>query len=497
MKQFEDIEKRVDNREPIAIPETAMQHLEAIKPDTSFLGTVVLGPHVVPVVFAKISTRTARKIGFGEGQFLQPNYKWNMIEDLNHDLAGTLSLMRDKQISLHLAMDPAHRATHDFLALIKKTNCFFLDLSVSGGGKIYGTTELMEVDGEHLEWVGRNLLRCRDVPASNNWQAAFKAFLKSRYTNWGDQSLLLVQPEARLVNANFAQVLVNRGETGQPIDVSFLEDRGATFNFDWMRKEHGIHVVDDEGLLTDNKQLRKDLAELRKLNLTEKEVRRRLERMRMKYPGEPLILSTLLKLYRSIDESGQAVDSVLEELSLPGKNSSFAELLLLSTLPREVFSEIIVEEWEYEEAADRLTTDQPLTLDEFLLFEQLMISALVQQQRLPEAIRRFSRLAGFAPKENFIQLLAGEIVKEKIGEQIKRIRKIPPAHCVNCWAEANRPAAELLDGAYRDHISYLRSEMKKKGLGVAPIPSQNGVRIGRNAPCPCGSGKKYKHCCNK
>ena len=21
------------------------------------------------------------------------------------------------------------------------------------------------------------------------------------------------------------------------------------------------------------------------------------------------------------------------------------------------------------------------------------------------------------------------------------------------------------------------------------------VRIGRNDPCPCGSGKKYKHCC--
>ena len=22
-----------------------------------------------------------------------------------------------------------------------------------------------------------------------------------------------------------------------------------------------------------------------------------------------------------------------------------------------------------------------------------------------------------------------------------------------------------------------------------------GKRISRNAPCPCGSGKKYKHCC--
>ncbi|MGD2111880.1 MAG: UPF0149 family protein, partial [Gammaproteobacteria bacterium] len=26
-------------------------------------------------------------------------------------------------------------------------------------------------------------------------------------------------------------------------------------------------------------------------------------------------------------------------------------------------------------------------------------------------------------------------------------------------------------------------------------PSRSGKKIGRNAPCPCGSGRKYKHCC--
>ena len=28
-----------------------------------------------------------------------------------------------------------------------------------------------------------------------------------------------------------------------------------------------------------------------------------------------------------------------------------------------------------------------------------------------------------------------------------------------------------------------------------PIEAQN--KVGRNAPCPCGSGKKYKKCCGK
>jgi preprotein translocase subunit SecA len=47
------------------------------------------------------------------------------------------------------------------------------------------------------------------------------------------------------------------------------------------------------------------------------------------------------------------------------------------------------------------------------------------------------------------------------------------------------------------------SPMAKAGLGSKgnSKPRQAaavaGKKIGRNDPCPCGSGKKYKHCCGK
>ncbi|MCM8828881.1 MAG: SEC-C metal-binding domain-containing protein, partial [Candidatus Omnitrophica bacterium] len=31
--------------------------------------------------------------------------------------------------------------------------------------------------------------------------------------------------------------------------------------------------------------------------------------------------------------------------------------------------------------------------------------------------------------------------------------------------------------------------------GVKQQPVRVGTKIGRNEPCPCGSGKKYKKCC--
>ena len=36
----------------------------------------------------------------------------------------------------------------------------------------------------------------------------------------------------------------------------------------------------------------------------------------------------------------------------------------------------------------------------------------------------------------------------------------------------------------------------RAGGGTAR-PQRAGRKIGRNEPCPCGSGKKYKHCCGR
>ena len=43
---------------------------------------------------------------------------------------------------------------------------------------------------------------------------------------------------------------------------------------------------------------------------------------------------------------------------------------------------------------------------------------------------------------------------------------------------------------------YFRRRYKK--MTADPTPAQlkrRPPRIGRNEPCPCGSGKKFKHCC--
>ena len=45
-----------------------------------------------------------------------------------------------------------------------------------------------------------------------------------------------------------------------------------------------------------------------------------------------------------------------------------------------------------------------------------------------------------------------------------------------------------------------QSNQSERATASAPKPDQvirGDKKVGRNAPCPCGSGKKYKHCCGK
>ncbi len=59
----------------------------------------------------------------------------------------------------------------------------------------------------------------------------------------------------------------------------------------------------------------------------------------------------------------------------------------------------------------------------------------------------------------------------------------------------------LPDSAYIKRLKQ-HYEMFKQAVAAAAMPARNqnridGRRIGRNEPCSCGSGRKYKHCCGQ
>lgn len=55
-----------------------------------------------------------------------------------------------------------------------------------------------------------------------------------------------------------------------------------------------------------------------------------------------------------------------------------------------------------------------------------------------------------------------------------------------------RSRHRILRALYR---SYLKRAGRESTVAPAVMPQLNPGKVGRNEPCPCGSGRKFKHCC--
>jgi SEC-C motif domain protein len=69
--------------------------------------------------------------------------------------------------------------------------------------------------------------------------------------------------------------------------------------------------------------------------------------------------------------------------------------------------------------------------------------------------------------------------------------------------EVEFKAAYVLDGLREEHHELARFEKREgswvyvEGEVIPETVVREGPKVGRNDPCPCGSGKKYKKCCGQ
>ena len=63
--------------------------------------------------------------------------------------------------------------------------------------------------------------------------------------------------------------------------------------------------------------------------------------------------------------------------------------------------------------------------------------------------------------------------------------------------EEQRRAEQSMDFNKSESSGLLnQSDNNAKKINSSPFV-RSEKKVGRNDPCPCGSGKKYKHCCGK
>ncbi|HVG94797.1 MAG TPA: SEC-C metal-binding domain-containing protein [Planctomycetota bacterium] len=99
--------------------------------------------------------------------------------------------------------------------------------------------------------------------------------------------------------------------------------------------------------------------------------------------------------------------------------------------------------------------------------------------------------------------LDGGAVAHAMFDHVAEIRLSPPRRdavpdLVAAFLSDLEDAGRLSGGrALGAQVRASAPAFRDRAEGKTPTLVRPGPKIGRNDPCPCGSGKKYKHCCLK
>jgi preprotein translocase subunit SecA len=87
-------------------------------------------------------------------------------------------------------------------------------------------------------------------------------------------------------------------------------------------------------------------------------------------------------------------------------------------------------------------------------------------------------------------------IADQATSLIFRMEQLDEGFVGSTWVET-AAIHEEAPGATQEFAQHQQQqEQADKSPDARPEPIRNrGQRVGRNDPCPCGSGKKYKNCC--
>mgnify|MGYP000458701698 CR=1 FL=1 len=93
-----------------------------------------------------------------------------------------------------------------------------------------------------------------------------------------------------------------------------------------------------------------------------------------------------------------------------------------------------------------------------------------------------------------LNVIKNDVVKSIMTVQIRSASELDQAS-----ESMNDDLAKLSDVQYQhaDPEKEVAGSTGDRGapIDIQPAPLRTGPKVGRNDPCPCGSGKKYKNCC--
>lgn len=496
MSTSETIVKALGDDHLPLIPREAMDLLESMSLDSAFAGSVFVAKTLVPTLFVKLSAKTASLAGLERNSRFELSYKLLTVEAEFGDTVSMVTLQEGQGRVMHALLDPSNRQVKEFIRLAKQGECFIIDVTVADKKEPYGSYDLYDIDGEHLEWVTRNLVRSANVSASSDWSVAAEAYRSHLGLFSRDILLAFSGTDNQLLHAANSTDFISRGDTDYEPDLDLAMRSITAYELDWLKDQHGIALTDAPAMPV-SPELSVKLNKFSPGSYSPTQIKA-LEVLDNQYPGEAVILFPLLMVYSRNGEKRKS-EKTLRTLNRLALKRTYVALTLLQMMPDDEFLMTFPKEWPKRELTDHpIRGGVPFTPKDFVLFEELCIRHALLKEQAKTAIDRFVRLTEFGASGQVLEAAANKISKSLLFTLLDRTPVLPGKLPNSLLAVKYQPARKLLTDSFWGHVEVLRTKMdiQMKANKVAST-ARSGPRIGRNAPCPCGSGKKYKRCCGR
>ena len=207
--------------------------------------------------------------------------------------------------------------------------------------------------------------------------------------------------------------------------------------------------------------------------------------------------------------------SILEGTAGDDLIGDWIETVVAEAVESEVSSEIPRSAWDWEALHRELTQVYPTALDEskvsggaddvveFAVEEALDAYAKREDELGADLLRQVERSVMLSVIDNKWREHLSDMDYLRAGIGLRAMGQRDPLS--EYQREAYDMFTEMVDAVKRDAVRYLfhvelakpKTEPQRvEPSPVGPAPAKQAVsdKIGRNDPCPCGSGKKYKRC---
>ena len=116
--------------------------------------------------------------------------------------------------------------------------------------------------------------------------------------------------------------------------------------------------------------------------------------------------------------------------------------------------------------------------------------------RLPSVDRLLAHPQAQTLITSFGHALTVDALREALDDARQVIRTIGDAPEADALVESEEEAEKARKERHRRSVDREGTASSPVAEKLKPMPASSR-KTGRNEPCPCGSGKKYKKCCGK